>query len=192
MPGCYFFHKKNISKRKITNTMIKLKFSIVQTVSNSSTGQFWPILGQVEQQEPFVIGIYYAAKMPATFKSFLRHFIDDDELKYVKSILILYILILIEELPMTSLIVFLSIICIWFCWVLKKIKIWMTGSASFLAKMSTVQINSSLDSFSAFSFENKLGKIKNLLRGGIKPLKSKLPRDYYYNNLKYISRIKKK
>lgn len=80
--GLYAALVENLSLLEIpcdVNT-IKLQINVDGLpVSNSSKGQFWPILGRVTGliDKPFVIGLYYGHSKPESVEDFLRAFLDE-------------------------------------------------------------------------------------------------------------------
>lgn len=69
---------------------IKLQISVDGLpVSNSSKGQFWPILGKVNNliDTPFVIGIYYGHAKPDSVQDYLRCFVDETKILLERGIM---------------------------------------------------------------------------------------------------------
>lgn len=69
---------EHLLKTNNNNTEVDLTFNIDGLpISNSSKGQFWPILCQIDVEEPIVIGVYYGSSKPDSIESFLRLFVND-------------------------------------------------------------------------------------------------------------------
>lgn len=62
---------EHLIKTNDTNTLVEIKFNIDGlSISKSSKGQIWQILGQVELSKPFFVGIYYGSSKPELVESF--------------------------------------------------------------------------------------------------------------------------
>lgn len=67
-----------LHSNEIKSNTLHLQISIDGLpISKSSKGQFWPILGKVQNIKPFVVGIYYGPAKPLSAEQFLNYFIEE-------------------------------------------------------------------------------------------------------------------